>query len=433
MQAVIAVLLIFSAIALPLRYAYSLALATSFAIFYFIISDVATAMFVILFLRILASAGWSNVFTVRLFKAHILLVLFGGMSAIWATQPSSSISIFIAQIKVLIIAYVSLQVIKSKEDFKFVIYGVALGATYILVCLTGWRLGFFGVSPGMYYGNISTYGRLLIQYLFPGRHTPINSNTWAALVSLSIGLIATFLRYNNKINLKWPRIIAGTLIIISAIATSDLASRAGLLSFMVTVVLVLVFLTPKRFYRLAGISLILFFTGSVTMSLVVDLLPSSFESIQSRLSSEEEDPRVEIWSTGLNMALDNIVIGVGLGNSSIEFKNYMTAQFSTNRLALHNSFLTHLAELGFLGFLLFLYLAYLWQRPTIQSKEAKVIFIIVSVNILINAISHSFEYENHFIAIIYASHKYFLIENQEISARKLEARRREIKAELGYD
>jgi hypothetical protein len=85
---------------------------------------------------------------------------------------------------------------------------------------------------------------------------------------------------------------------------------------------------------------------------------------------------------------------------------------------MHNSFLTHFAELGIFGLILFVRGMYLWQKPFIFQRSTKVLLVVVSMNILINAFTHSFELENYFTAIIYSVHAYFLLEMKE--AKKIQ-------------
>lgn len=413
LEAIIAGLLVVLALVLPIKWAFSLTLATSFSLFYYLISDIATAMFVILAIRVSAKYGLKEAFKNKLFKGHVLLFFFGAFSILWASSVAASLSILIAQVKVLIIAVVSLQIIQNRTDFKYVIFGMVGGLFYILVALTGWKFGMFGVSTSLYMNNISTYGRLLVQYFFPDRYVPINSNTWSALAALSVGIISIYLVYFRKTSALRVRLIVIGLVLVVTIVTLDLASRAGFIGLFAAILMVFFYMPPRKFYRYLIIVSVFLLTGSITVSLIAKLLPDSLEIIQSRLAqSEQEDPRLDIWETGLNMAINNPVIGVGIGNSSVEFKNYLTVKFSSDRLALHNSFLTHFAELGAVGLILFIRLIYLWQKPIINSKFGNALFVIVSFCILLNAFTHSFELENYFIAIIYVSHKFFLLEQR---------------------
>lgn len=420
---VAAVLVLLSAL-LPLKWAFSVSLTCSYSQFYYLISDVATAMFVILFLRILFKNGIKDVGKNALFQNHVLIVVFGALSIAWASNKIAGLEILIAEIKVLIIAAVSLQVFQSKDDLKYLVYGTFAGLIYILIMLNGWRFGFFGISANEYSENINQYGRLLVQYFFPDRHSPLNSNTWAALTSISTGIFAVYYYYNssNRRN-KIRKYVLFGLVAIVTFSTIDLASRGALIGLLSCFLLIFYYQRPRIFYRNVSVVLILFLTGSLTVNLVKSILPQDSEIIQTRLQeSEGGDPREKIWETGLNMAVHNIAIGVGLGNASHEFHNYMTSDFQHTRLALHNSFLTHLAELGILGLFLFLRGFYLWQKPRIFRRSTNVLLIVVSFNILINAFAHSFELENYFIAIIYATHKFLLLEQREIqlSNRKQE-------------
>jgi hypothetical protein len=414
-ETVVAISLILLSVAWPVKWAFSLSLATSYSLFYYLFVDIATIMFVILFLRIALKKGITQALNNRLFQNHALLVGLSVLTLLWATQVDVGISIVFAQIKVLIIAIVSLQLIEEKRDLKFVIYGTVAGAFYICISLVGWKFGLFGVSSSEYQANIDQNGRLLIQYFFPGRNAPINSNTWASLAALSSILGAAYYFYIVPNPKKTLKIIILGLVFLVFVITLDFGSRGGLLAIVSGVVLLFKAIPPKTFYTY-GIGLfLLFYTGSLTVDFVSQLLPEGNEVLQSRLdeSAEYEDPRIQIWLTGLNMAMNNFVIGVGIGNEGVRFKEYMVYDFQNTRMALHNSFLTHFAELGIFGLILFVRGMYLWQKPFIFRRSTKVLLVVVSMNILLNAFAHSFELENYFIAIIYSIHAYFLLEMKE--------------------
>lgn len=62
--------------------------------------------------------------------------------------------------------------------------------------------------------------------------------------------------------------------------------------------------------------------------------------------------RVTYWQTGLQMALDNFWIGVGLGNFGTVYPNYKAIKAGEVKAA-HNDYLQALCETGFIGFGLF--------------------------------------------------------------------------------
>lgn len=414
-ELIIAIGLVLLSILLPVKWAYSLSLATSYSLFYYAFADVATIMFVILFLRVTLKNGLTKPLGNRLFQNHGLLVGLSILSLIWATQPIVGVSIVFAQLKVLIIASVSLQIIDEKRDLRFVVYGAVVGVIYICICITGWKFGLFGVSSSEYQGNIDKYGRLLIQYFFPERITPINSNSWASLASLSSILGAVYYFYIIPKPRKIIKTLILILVVVVLVATADLGSRTELFTIFVGIILLFKAIQPRRFYTyLAGI-LLLLNIGLVSFDNVVQFMPGLGEIFQNRLaeSANGEEPRIFIWLTGFNMVLDNFLTGVGIGNVGVRFKDYMVFNFENDRMALHNSFLTHFAELGIFGFILFVRGMYLWQKPLIFHRGTKVLLLVVSLNVLLIAFAHSFELENYYIAIIYSVHAYFRLEMKE--------------------
>jgi len=419
-ETVVAISLVLLSILLPVKWAFSLCLATSYSLFYYLFADVATIMFVLLFLRIALLKNFKKPLNNRLFQNHGLIVIFSILSLLWASQIDVGISTVFAQLKALIIALICLQIIEDKGDLRYVIYGAVAGVFYICISLTGWKFGLFGISSSEYQANINQYGRLLVQYLFIGRNTPINSNTWSALASLSSILGAVYYFYIIPKPKKFHKVIILCLVFLVFAITLDLGSRASLLAILAGVVLLFYPIPPKQFYTYALGLIILFYAGAVTQDLIAQLLPDGNEILQSRLndSAKNEEPRFQIWLTGLNMAMNNFITGVGIGNGEVRFKDYMVNDLHNTRLAMHNSFLTHFAELGIFGLILLVRGMYLWQKPFIFQRSTKVLLVVVSMNILLNAFAHSFELENYFIAIIYSVHAYFLLEMKE--AKKIQ-------------
>jgi len=62
--------------------------------------------------------------------------------------------------------------------------------------------------------------------------------------------------------------------------------------------------------------------------------------------------RLTYWQTGIRMALDNLVLGVGLGNFGTAYPKYQAPGAGDSKTA-HNDYLQALCETGILGFLLF--------------------------------------------------------------------------------
>jgi O-antigen ligase len=409
-------LFIAGAIILPLKYVFSLGLAVSYSIFFFAISDVATLIFVILFVRMIMARkiDFQNIDQVLI--AFSSIIIFSIISILWAKSISHSLSNLFSMTKILIIGFISLNLIKTRDDFKFIILGAVGGFIYILIALIGWKNGQFGVSQDFYLANIGKWDRLLIQYLFPERHTPINSNTWAALVSISFGLIAYYL-LQIQLNKKLGFALLILLLFVVGYAIFDLGSRSSLIGLFGCILLYVFPLKRKSFLLATFFMLVLYYSFSGIFSFLGESTIIDNEVLNKRLnqSVEEIDPRVPIWNSGLRMALDNPIGGVGVGNSGERFFDYKDTDFETeDKMALHNSFLTFFAELGMIGLALFLRFLYLIFKVRTYNLEDEYLYLILLINIFLLAYAHSFEQENHYMAIIFSMYSMLSNKTKEL-------------------
>lgn len=418
MELLLAIFFVIFSVFGPIRQVFSVSIAVSFSLFYYLVGDIATIMFVILFIRLSFRGQLVNGFRFQFFKIHFFIFLLGLISILWSQSFLLNIAAIIAYIKVLIIALVSLSIIRQKEDIKYLYFGTTMGLVYIIIMLIGWKNGLLGVSTSDYQANIDKYGRLLIQFLFPERHTPINSNTWASLVSISYGLIVVFWYYSG-IRTKSRRILLFLFGISLVFVISDTGSRAAILGLLISIYLVFKFHPPKVLLRNIGILILIFYFSTFTIDVLLNFFPIENEVILSRFTENtKEDPRQKIWAVGFQIGLENPFLGQGLGNGSVKFLEYAKGEFE-NKMAMHNSFLTSFVELGILGFILFTYWLFSWQKPLVKSDVSKVLLSVVGLNILSNALAHSFELENYFIVILYATYKYLILENQEIQISQI--------------
>jgi O-antigen ligase len=416
MELILFLLFVAGAILLPLKYVFSLGLAVSYSIFYFVISDVATLIFVILFIRMIMASKIDFQNIDQVLVAFSIIIIFSIISILWAKSTLHSISSLFSMTKILIIGFICLNLIKTRDDFKFIIFGAVGGFIYILLALIGWKNGQFGVSQDVYLANISKWDRLLIQYLFPERHTPINSNSWAALVSISFGLIAYYM-LQIKFNKKSGIALLTLLLFIVGYAIFDLGSRSSLLGLLVCILLY-VYPLKRKSFLLATFSILVFYNFfSGIFSFIGESTITDNEVLNKRLneSVEEIDPRVPIWNSGLRMALDNPIGGVGVGNEGERFFDYKDTDFETeDRMALHNSFLTFFAELGIIGLVLFLRFLYLIFNVKTYNVEDEYLYLILLVNIFLLAYAHSFEHENHYMAIIFSMYSMLSNKTKEL-------------------
>ena len=144
-------------------------------------------------------------------------------------------------------------------------------------------------------------------------------------------------------------------------------SRGAWLGFGAGMAITLLFL-PRR--RWVGLSLLIAAIVVLLIATQVDLLP---RSISSRISSLSEDfqigdvrgvefeeenyaviERLAHWQSALEMAKDNIWLGVGFGNYASAYPEYQLLNWPFPLGHAHNYYLNMLAETGIIGLLTYL-------------------------------------------------------------------------------
>jgi O-antigen ligase len=143
---------------------------------------------------------------------------------------------------------------------------------------------------------------------------------------------------------------------------------------------VLIFFLPRR--RLFGLLLLLLLLLTTLVAFQVDLVPAT---ISSRLSSFAADldirdvrgvqvtienfadiERLAHWQSGIDMARDNLFLGVGFGNYEPAYEEYGLLNWPHPLGHAHNYYLNLLAESGGIGLLTYIAL---WLVILIQAMK----------------------------------------------------------------
>jgi len=180
--------------------------------------------------------------------------------------------------------------------------------------------------------------------------------------ALTINMMVPFAFFGFQYLKGKAKFVCGGLLVLFVLAVVASFSRGGLVGLAAVVVFGIA--TSQRKLIASSIVLLLL----VTMFMFApDRYWKEAESI-SDIGEATADARLNYWGAGLNMFLDNPIIGVGAGNGKIHLPRYYNGPGDPNRhwgRAFHGSWPQILAELGLMGavpyfMMLFLSFRHLW-------------------------------------------------------------------------
>lgn len=179
-------------------------------------------------------------------------------------------------------------------------------------------------------------------------------------------------------SLKQQRCYGSLLAALCGILAAFLGGGRGSWLIFPVIVLVSIFVLPKKYRLLAGSALIM---GMIALCVILYFIPET--AVASRIASlfrdleeitqgnvlNSQGGRIEMWQCGLEMWVRNPLVGVGDQGFEVLMQELIRAQvchplidiFGYNQL--HNDYIDTLARLGLVGFvvLMILYLFPLYQ------------------------------------------------------------------------
>ena len=192
-----------------------------------------------------------------------------------------------------------------------------------------------------------------------------NPNDLALMLNLIIPIAGVLLLDARRMAMRW---LAGSALVLSAIAVIVTFSRAGFLTLAATFIMFLVVLARRRspgkatMLLLAGISLLAFMpTG------YADRLSTITDISADRTGSAEG--RWQDFQIALDIVSHHPVIGAGIGQDILA----MNESRGRGWTSVHNAFLQYAVDLGLPGLALFvwLYLACLRSARTVERYAAR--------------------------------------------------------------
>lgn len=265
-----------------------------------------------------------------LFSALVGLLVFGGVSTIWAAAPSqthAALGRLLLNAALLVVTYTAAS---TRWGFRTILYGYLLGS--VVTSLYTITSGSYNTASGRLAGVIDT-------------------DYFAAELIPAI-LIACFL----FISTGSPR----TRWLAAAVAGADLGafvltqSRGAIVGLAVALLMAVVFAGRAR-PRMLVLALVLVAGG---LGYYFGYKPAHiFQSGPRAGLSGASSGRLDEWRVALRIAQAHPVGGVGLGNYQTVEPSYATQTFNlefsrfivTDRLVAHNTYLQLAAELGLVG------------------------------------------------------------------------------------
>ncbi len=280
-------------------------------------------------------------------KQNIIIFLFGTTLFISTLRYFDySFYGFLEFIKLLILYFLVVNLVKTKKKFLILIWGlVILG---LAACLIGIYQYAHGIGVD--------YGEGVIRI----RGTAFDPNDYAMHLVILIPLVfALFFNYRNVIT-RTLLILIFVLLILNVVFTYSRGGMVALIFVLASSVLWFGFKHKRKI--LAVVLLSVFLLG------IVPFIPVQYWARAKSvfdLSDPSINSRLEIWKVGLQMMKDHPFRGIGLNVFQYEYvERAFTASDIKTRVARfsHNAYLQIGAETGIFGLIFFLLLLFFsWQ------------------------------------------------------------------------
>jgi len=263
----------------------------------------------------------------KLVYCYIPFVLCIMLSAIKSIELSLTVKEIVRWIELIVIYYLTINLINDDKKMRVILYSTFL--TMVMVSVFGvinyLSVGYRAMS---FFGNpnsLAGYANLII---------PVSFGMLIASVCL------------------WERILLGIFTVLSIIIWVFTFSRAGWLSLIMTMILVLSLTKVKKRVVLAlvvfsAISVILFLSSNIKIR-------DEFMNMTLNATKDSLEVRALCYPIGFNMVKDGLILGIGVGNYPLLIKKFTELDEIVND-NLHNQYLQIFVETGILGLCTFVF------------------------------------------------------------------------------
>lgn len=279
-------------------------------------------------------------------RTLIAFVLWMNVTSVFALEPEGTYEQWNKVMKIMLMTFVTLMLIKTKHHIQLLVLVVALSLAYY-----GIKGGIFTIKGG---GDNRVLGPT-------GTFIEGNNEIALALI-MTIPLLYYFQAISRN---KWVRHGLTAAMVLCAAAALGTHSRGAL----VAISAMSVFLWFKSRQK-AGLALLMI----VAAPLLLSLMPEKWSERMSTITDYEEDGSVQgrfnAWWMAYNLALDRPILGGGFNIITQELF-YIYAP-KPNLHAAHSIYFQALGEHGFVGLGLYLLLGLLtWKTGTWIVRNTK--------------------------------------------------------------
>lgn len=267
----------------------------------------------------------------------ILLILWMGVSTIFALFPDIAYEKYITVLKIQILTLLTLLVLTSREKVHMFIWVIVLS------------LGFYGVKGGIF--TILTGGGSHV--VGPSGSFIEGNNELALALIMTIPLVRYL--HLNETN-KWVKRGLGVAILLCTVAVVGSQSRGALIGL---VAMGFVFWLKSRNKMTTGLLIL------VAVAIIVPLMPQSWYSRMDTIQTYEEDgsamQRINAWKLSASVANDRLT-----GGGFNMYRKSVYEQYAERPewvFDAHSIYFKMLGEHGYIGLALFLLLLGLtWKK-----------------------------------------------------------------------
>lgn len=321
---------------------------------------------------------------------YFTLILYGGLSGLWAQFFSSYNITFIIKLCIILCITTSVAIyVDTMEDLDRIMTLFVAGAVIIAL------LEFTAVpSGGWKTGSVGSY--------FSGTN-PNDITVWLDLAS-AIAFYRAYVKGDRKMYL------AVVIIVIFCVFSS---SRKGLLASIAAPMMIVFLSIGKSNYWLRIIAAAMIGVGILTIIMENDTMYTAigqrFESMFDYFTGEGSDGsmilRERYIAAAKNMFRESPIIGKGMGN----YSRILESEYYLGNFYSHNNYWQILSELGMVGFIIYfsmyVYCSVVFLRAYfVEKRKISVLFLTMMAMMIVldtGIISYSTKYGQLNIAIIY--------------------------------
>ena len=341
--------------------------------------DISSYGFLIILCRLIVSRKLDIPKVIEQYNTVKLFVLILVIHVLWSVSWGANAKEFIfANIRILVSVFTYCYFINEKINVKFWIFIVLL--PFFLLITHNYLLA-NELHP--YYETVKEFGRL------SGRTITgemLNSNQVAYTIFSLFVMFNLLIFHEKNIKIKFEKILISIMGTTLLIVSGSLGSRVVIIS---TLLLLLIFFLGTRVVLGLSIVFLIFFTITDYSSIEVPLIGEEANARLQEIGTEEtsiesEMSRALILSSGLNILLDNFVLGVGTGRV-LETMN--TDRYLGHTMMMHNVFLDYAVQFGLVGIILSIWIVYLGIKIFKLKNNLGIIFLF---SIILPNFGHNF-------------------------------------------